>query len=217
MSVSIPRADLRLILRQLNCFQHTQRILQGPLPLSLLLLLPSWRLHPAQGHVVQEPCWMLHGTMVHRDPHPDLRVVQRQFCEDEINSLKMAEEQHWVRGAGGKGEGSHKSVVGCTTSVFYEEKTSWILLKTTARKMYFKCLYMNLPIYHAVCFIGCNISLLTKSFLQLTCVFSASSDKTKGNKIISFPHFFNFVCQKTRSLKGHILIEFLFYPPVVLK
>lgn len=67
---------------------------------------------------------MLHGTMVHRDPHPDLRVVQRQFCEDEINSLKMAEEQHWVRGAGGKGEGTHKSAVGCTASVLHEEKAS---------------------------------------------------------------------------------------------
>lgn len=116
-----------------------------------------------------------------------------------------------------EGWGHPQECVGCTTSVLYEEKASWILLKITARKMYFKCLCMNLPIYHAVCFIGCNISLLTKSFLQLTCIFSASSDKTKGNKIISFPHFFNFVFQKTRSLKGHILIEFLFYPPVVLK
>lgn len=62
---------------------------------------------------------MLHGTMVHQDPNPNLRVVQ-----DEIISLKMAEEQHWVRGTGGKGEGSHKSAVGCTTSVLYEEKAS---------------------------------------------------------------------------------------------
>lgn len=116
---SRPSSCLRLILKQLNCFQRIQRILQGPLPLSLLLFLHCWRLHPAQGHVVLVPRWMLHGTMVHRDPSPDLRAVQRQLCEDQMVSLKTAEEQHWVRGSGGKGEDSHKSAVGCTTSVLH--------------------------------------------------------------------------------------------------
>lgn len=99
---SCPSSELRLRLKQLNCFQHAQWVWLGPPPLPLLCLLHGWRPCPRCRHVC-DPHRTLHGTTVRKEPTWDPRAVQRQAQSLLLRPTGLAETSR--KEAQGNGSG----------------------------------------------------------------------------------------------------------------